>query len=78
MPRKTSHALFIEALAELEQIIEDLEADNEDLIESLSGFEPEITLPRPCEPALPSTMQQLQELMPQDDTQNLEFFTDEQ
>lgn len=77
MPRKKSTALFEEAMAELEQLVEQMEKGDISLEESLQAFERGIKLTRTCQKALQDAEQKVQILLEKDGKQTLEPFNDE-
>jgi exodeoxyribonuclease VII small subunit len=77
MPRKKSTTLFEDSLAELEQLVEQLEQGDISLEESLKFFERGVKLTRTCQKALQEAEQKVQILLDKNDQQTLEPFTDE-
>jgi exodeoxyribonuclease VII small subunit len=77
MPRKKSTTLFEDSLAELEQLVEQLEQGDISLEESLKSFERGVKLTRTCQKALQEAEQKVQILLDKNDQQTLEPFTDE-
>ena len=77
MPKKKSTALFEESLAELEQLVNQLEQGDISLEDSLKSFERGVTLTRTCQKALQEAEQKVQILIEKNGTQTLEPFTDE-
>jgi exodeoxyribonuclease VII small subunit len=77
MPKKKSTSLFEESLAELEQLVSQLEQGDISLEESLKSFERGVTLTRACQKALQEAEQKVQILIEKNGTQTLEPFTDE-
>lgn len=68
---------FEDSLAELEQLVSQLEQGEISLEESLKSFERGVTLTRICQKALQEAEQKVQILIDQNGTQTLEPFTDE-
>lgn len=68
---------FEDSLAELEQIVTQLEQGDIPLEESLKAFEQGVILTRICQKALQEAEQKVQILTEQNGTQSLEPFTDE-
>ena len=77
MPRKKSTTLFEDSLAELEQVVEQLEQGDISLEESLKSFERGVKLTRTCQKALQEAEQKVQILLDKNEQQTLEPFTDE-
>lgn len=77
MPKKKSTNLFEESLAELEQLVAQLEQGDISLEESLKAFERGVALTRTCQQALQQAEQKVQMLLEKNGTQTLEPFTDE-
>lgn len=77
MPKKKSTTLFEDALAELEQLVIQLEQGDVPLEESLKSFERGVMLTRTCQKALQEAEQKVQILLEKNGTQTLEPFTDE-
>lgn len=77
MPRKKSTTLFEDSLAELEQLVSQLERGDISLEESLTAFERGVALTRTCQQALQLAEQKVQILLDKNGTQTLEPFTDE-
>ncbi|MDD5322603.1 MAG: exodeoxyribonuclease VII small subunit [Methylococcales bacterium] len=77
MPKKKSTTLFEDSLAELEQLVSQLEQGDISLEESLKFFERGVTLTRTCQKALQEAEQKVQILIEKNGTQTLEPFTDE-
>ncbi len=77
MARKKSATLFEDSLAELEQLVEQMEQGEISLEESLKSFERGVTLTRTCQKALQEAEQKVQILIEKNGQQNLEPFTDE-
>lgn len=77
MARKKSATLFEDSLAELEQLIEQMEQGDITLEESLKSFERGVNLTRTCQKALQEAEQKVQILLEKNGQQNLEPFTDE-
>lgn len=68
---------FEDSLAELEQLVSQLEQGEISLEDSLKSFERGVTLTRICQRALQEAEQKVQILIDQNGTQTLEPFTDE-
>ena len=77
MPRKKTTNLFEESLAELEQLVEQMEQGDLSLEDSLKSFERGVNLTRTCQKALQEAEQKVQILLETNGTQTLEPFTDE-
>jgi len=77
MPKKKSSTLFEESLAELEQLVTQLEQGDISLEDSLKSFERGVYLTRTCQQALQEAEQKVQILMEKNGNQTLEPFTDE-
>ena len=77
MPKKKTTTLFEDSLAELEQLVSQLEQGDISLEESLKSFERGVTLTRTCQKALQEAEQKVQILLEKNGTQTLEPFTDE-
>ena len=77
MPKKKSTTSFEDSLAELEQLVNQLEQGDISLEDSLKSFERGVTLTRTCQKALQEAEQKVQILIEKNGTQNLEPFTDE-
>lgn len=77
MPKKKPPTLFEDSLAELEQLVTQLEQGDISLEESLKSFERGVNLTRTCQKALQEAEQKVQILIEKNDTQTLEPFTDE-
>jgi exodeoxyribonuclease VII small subunit len=77
MPKKKSTTLFEDSLAELEQLVSQMEQGDISLEESLKSFERGVTLTRTCQKALQEAEQKVQILIEKNGTQTLEPFTDE-
>lgn len=77
MPRKKSTTLFEDSLAELEQVVEQLEQGDISLEESLKSFERGVKLTRTCQKALQEAEQKVQILLDKNEQQTLEPFPDE-
>jgi len=77
MPKKKSSTLFEDSLAELEQLVTQLEQGDISLEESLKSFERGVNLTRACQKALQEAEQKVQILIEKNGTQTLEPFTDE-
>jgi len=76
MPKKKS-TTFEDSLAELEQLVNQLEQGDISLEESLKSFERGVNLTRTCQKALQEAEQKVQILIEKNGTQSLEPFTDE-
>jgi exodeoxyribonuclease VII small subunit len=77
MPKKKSAGLFEDSLAELEQLVSQLEQGDISLEESLRCFERGVNLTRVCQKALQEAEQKVQILIEKNGNQTLEPFTDE-
>lgn len=77
MPKKKTTVSFEESLAELEQLVNQLEQGDISLEESLQAFERGINLTRSCQTALQEAEQKVNILLEKNGTQTLEPFTDE-
>ncbi|PKM11153.1 MAG: exodeoxyribonuclease VII small subunit [Gammaproteobacteria bacterium HGW-Gammaproteobacteria-10] len=77
MPRKKTANLFEASLAELEQLVEQMEQGDLSLEDSLKSFERGVNLTRICQQALQEAEQKVQILLEKNGTQTLEPFTDE-
>jgi len=77
MSRKKTSNLFEDSLAELEQLVAQLEQGEISLEESLKAFERGVNLTRACQQALQQAEQKVQILLEKNGTQTLEPFTDE-
>lgn len=77
MPKKKTTNLFEESLAELEQLVEQMEQGELSLEDSLKSFERGVALTRACQKALQEAEQKVQILLEKNGTQTLEPFTDE-
>lgn len=77
MPKKKSTTEFEDSLAELEQLVNQLEQGDISLEESLKSFERGVSLTRICQKALGEAEQKVQILLEKNGTQTLEPFTDE-
>jgi exodeoxyribonuclease VII small subunit len=77
MPKKKSTTLFEDSLAELEQLVTQLEQGEISLEQSLKSFERGVTLTRTCQKALQEAEQKVQILIEKNSTQTLEPFTNE-
>ena len=77
MPKKKSTTLFEDSLAEIEQLVGQLEQGDISLEESLKSFEREVALTRICQKALQEAEQKVHILIEKNGTHNLESFTDE-
>ena len=69
--------LFEDSLAEIEQLVSQLEQGDISLEDSLKSFERGVNLTRVCQKALQDAEQKVQILIEKNGTQNLESFTDE-
>lgn len=77
MPKKKTTVSFEVSLAELEQLVNQLEQGDISLEESLQAFERGINLTRSCQAALQEAEQKVNILLEKNGTQTLEPFTDE-
>lgn len=77
MPRKKTTTLFEDSLAELEQLVSQLEQGDISLEESLKSFERGVSLTRTCQKALQEAEQKVQILLEKNGNLSLESFTDE-
>ena len=77
MPRKKSSTIFEDSLAELEQLVEQLEQGEISLEDSLKSFERGVKLTRTCQKSLQEAEQKVKILLAKNDPQTLEPFTDE-
>jgi exodeoxyribonuclease VII small subunit len=77
MTKKKNTTVFEDSLAELEQLVNQLEQGDVSLEESLKAFERGVTLTRTCQKALQEAEQKVQILIEKNGTQTLEPFTDE-
>ena len=77
MPRKKSSTIFEDSLAELEQLVEQLEQGEISLEDSLKSFERGVKLTRTCQKSLQEAEQKVKILLEKNDPQTLEPFTDE-
>jgi exodeoxyribonuclease VII small subunit len=77
MPKKKTTTLFEDSLAELEQLVSQLEQGDISLEESLKSFERGVTLTRTCQKALQEAEQKVQILLEKNGNLSLESFTDE-
>ena len=77
MPRKKTTNLFEESLAELEQLVEQMEQGELSLEDSLKSFERGVTLTRTCQKALQEAEQKVQILLEKNGTQTLEPFAND-
>ncbi len=77
MPKKKTTTLFEDSLAELEQLVSQLEQGDISLEESLKSFERGVTLTRTCQKALQDAEQKVQILLEKNGNLSLESFTDE-
>jgi len=77
MPKKKSTTLFEDSLAELEQLVNQLEQGDISLEESLKSFERGVNLTRTCQKALHDAEQKVQILLEKNGNLSLESFTDE-
>ena len=76
MPKKRI-TTFEDSLAELEQLVSQLEQGDISLEESLQSFERGVNLTRTCQTALREAEQKVQILLEKNGTQTLEPFTNE-
>lgn len=77
MPRKKTSSLFEDSLAELEQLVEQMEQGEISLEESLKSFERGVKLTNTCQKALQDAEQKVQILLEKNGKQTLEPFDDE-
>jgi exodeoxyribonuclease VII small subunit len=77
MAKKKTSSSFEEALGELEQLVNRLEAGDISLEESLQAFERGVNLTRMCQKALQEAEQKVQILIDKNGSQVLESFADE-
>ena len=77
MTKKKSLTLFEDSLAEIEQLLSQLEQGELSLEESLKSFERGVTLTRVCQKALQEAEQKVQILIETNGSQALESFADE-
>jgi exodeoxyribonuclease VII small subunit len=77
MPKKKTTNLFEDSLAELEQLVSQLEQGDISLEESLKSFERGVYLTRTCQKALQEAEQKVQILLEKNGNLSLESFTDE-
>ncbi|MDP3007860.1 MAG: exodeoxyribonuclease VII small subunit [Methylococcales bacterium] len=77
MPRKKTTTLFEDSLAELEQLVSQLEQGDISLEESLKSFERGVSLTRTCQKALQEAEQKVHILLEKNGNLSLESFTDE-
>ena len=77
MAKKKTTSSFEEALGELEQLVNRLEAGDISLEESLQAFERGVMLTRTCQKALQEAEQKVQILIDKNGSQVLESFADE-
>jgi exodeoxyribonuclease VII small subunit len=77
MTKKKSLTLFEDTLAEIEQLLSQLEQGELSLEESLKSFERGVTLTRVCQKALQEAEQKVQILIETNGSQALESFADE-
>ncbi len=77
MPKKKSTTLFEDSLAELEQLVSQLEQGDISLEESLKSFERGVNLTRTCQKALQDAEQKVQILLEKNGNLSLESFTNE-
>jgi exodeoxyribonuclease VII small subunit len=77
MPKKKTASLFEDSLAELEQLVSQLEQGDISLEESLRYFERGVNLTRICQKALQEAEQKVHILIEKNGNQALEPFTDE-
>jgi exodeoxyribonuclease VII small subunit len=77
MPKKKTPSLFEDSLAELEQLVNQLEQGDMSLEESLKSFERGVNLTRTCQKALQEAEQKVQILIEKNGTETLEPFTHE-
>ena len=77
MSKKKTTTLFEDSLAEIEQLVTQLEQGEISLEYSLKSFERGVTLTRICQKALQEAEQKVQILIEKNGTHNLESFADE-
>lgn len=77
MPRKQKTPAFEEALKELESLVETLEQGDQSLEESLKSFERGVSLTRLCQEALKEAEQKVQILSGEQQTSELESFSND-
>ena len=77
MSKKKSTTLFEDSLAEIEQLVTQLEQGEISLEDSLKSFERGVNLTRVCQKALQAAEQKVQILIEKNGTHNLESFADE-
>ena len=77
MPKKKTTTLFEDSLAELEQLVSQLEQGDISLEQSLKSFERGVSLTRTCQKALQEAEQKVQILLEKNGNLSLESFTDE-
>ncbi len=77
MPRKKTTTLFEDSMAELEELVAQMEQGEISLEESLKSFERGIKLTRTCQKALQDAEQKVQILLEKNGKQTLEPFNDE-
>jgi exodeoxyribonuclease VII small subunit len=77
MPKKKTTTLFEDSLAELEQLVSQLEQGDISLEQSLKSFERGVNLTRTCQKALQEAEQKVQILLEKNGNLSLESFTDE-
>jgi exodeoxyribonuclease VII small subunit len=77
MSKKKNTTLFEDSLAELEQLVSQLEQGDISLEESLKAFERGVLLTRICQKALQEAEQKVHILIEKNGTQTLEPFTNE-
>ncbi|MCG8485949.1 MAG: exodeoxyribonuclease VII small subunit [Candidatus Thiodiazotropha sp.] len=77
MPRKAKTPTFEEALKELESLVETLEQGDQSLEESLKSFERGVSLTRLCQEALKDAEQKVQILSGEQQTSELESFSND-
>ncbi|MCG8056644.1 MAG: exodeoxyribonuclease VII small subunit [Candidatus Thiodiazotropha endolucinida] len=77
MPRKPKTPTFEEALKELESLVETLEQGDQSLEESLKSFERGVSLTRLCQEALKEAEQKVQILSGEQQTSELESFSND-
>ncbi|MCG8015958.1 MAG: exodeoxyribonuclease VII small subunit [Candidatus Thiodiazotropha sp. 'RUGA'] len=77
MPRKPKTPTFEEALKELESLVETLEQGDQSLEESLKSFERGVLLTRLCQEALKEAEQKVQILSGEQQTSELESFSND-
>ena len=77
MARKNDSQLFEKSLAELEEIVSDMEQGDLSLEDSLSAFEKGVKLTKECQKSLKSVEQKVNKLISKDGKLGLEPFNSE-